>query len=204
MSTTRRGILGAALAGPLLGQFAGGSSHAAAAGSLGTISDGWIEIRWTPQAQALLDKFQAVVEAVAPAQLVTDARGSALRFPVRSGEGDPSMTNLAGAHGDGALDGGFAVRTSNGHFRVTELRGGMQDGLVSGKALVNGMEVGHSAAYRPALAEGRLTNNSVPLGQPMKIRLADVPLRPTPRSWTPTPPRSARRRRSPPTRFWPT
>jgi len=60
-----RSVLGAALAAPLLAQFAGTASGATAAGTLGTVSEGWVEVRWTPQAEEYLDRFKAVVEAVA-------------------------------------------------------------------------------------------------------------------------------------------
>lgn len=73
MSTTRRMVLSAALATPLLAQFTGTASGATADDRWGTVSDGWVEVRWTAQAQAQLDRFEAVVEAVAPAQLVKDS-----------------------------------------------------------------------------------------------------------------------------------
>ncbi|MET7728612.1 hypothetical protein [Streptomyces mirabilis] len=180
MSTARRSVLGAALAAPLLAQFTGSASGATAAGTLGTVSDGWVEVRWTPQAQEYLDRFKAVVGAVAPAQLVKDARGPAIRFPVRSGAGDPSLANRSKAHGNGGLDGGIAVSTPEGKVRVNDLEGVLQDGLASGKCVVNGVDVGHRSVFRPGADEGLLTTESVPLGKPMKVRLAEVPLRPTP------------------------
>lgn len=114
----------------------------AAPGTLGTVSEGWVEVRWTEQAQALLDRFQAAVEAVAPAQLVQDAQGWAIRFPVRSGQGDLSAADPPKAHGDGRLDGGADIRTSDGNVRVTGLGGALQDGPASGKCVVNGVDVG--------------------------------------------------------------
>ncbi|MGK4585868.1 hypothetical protein [Kitasatospora sp. HPMI-4] len=180
MSATRRGVLGAALTAPLLAQFTGTASGTTAAGTLGTVSDGWVEVRWTPRAQEQLDRFQAVVEAVAPARLVTDARGTAIRFPVRSGAGDPSPAKPSKAHGNGRLDGGIAVSTPNGDVRVTELEGVLQDGLAFGRCAVNGVDIGHRSVFRPGADEGLLTTESVALGRPMKVRLAEVPLRPTP------------------------
>ncbi|MGV4989122.1 hypothetical protein ACVB8X_43065 [Streptomyces sp. NRAIS4] len=182
MSTTRRSMLSAALTAPLLAQFTGTASGATADGTLGTLSDGWVEARWTPQAQEQLDRLHAVVEAVAPAQLVKDARGSAVRFPVRSSQGDPSLVNPPKAHGAGMLDGGLTVRTATGTFQVTDISGLLQDGLAAGKCAVNGVDVAHGSVFRCDLAEGLLTTDSAPLGQPMKVRLAEVPLRPTPES----------------------
>ncbi|HWG24366.1 hypothetical protein [Actinospica sp.] len=179
MNTTRRSALGAALAAPLLTRFTGTASADAAPGKLGSISDGWVEVRWTQEAQTQLEKFGAVVEAVAPARLVTDASGPGVRFPVRSGAGDPSLTELPKAQGDGALEGGIVVRTANGSVTLTELSSDLRSELAAGKCLVNGVSAGHDAAVRCGLAEGVLTTESVPPGKPMKVRLADVPLRPT-------------------------
>ncbi|MDH6122554.1 hypothetical protein ABH930_006833 [Kitasatospora sp. GAS204A] len=180
MSTTRRVVLSAALAAPLLAQFTGTASGATADGKWGTVSDGWVEVRWTAQAQAQLDRFEAVVEAVAPAQLVRDSGGSAVRFPVRSGTGDASLTNLPKAQGDGVLDGGVAVRTSSGTFQLVNLESVLQDGVASGKCVVNGVDVGHHAVVRCGLAEGLLTADTVPVGLPLKVQLSEVPLRATP------------------------
>ncbi|TWV32551.1 hypothetical protein FRZ03_33210 [Streptomyces misionensis] len=178
MSATRRSVLGAAMAAPLLAQFTG--TAAADTAGLGTVSDGWIEVRWTERAQALLDRFQAVVEPVAPARLVEDAKGKAIRFPVRSGQGDPALADPQRAHGDARLGGGVQVRTPDATVRVTDLEGVLRDGLASGKAVANGVEVGHRAVVRPEWHEGVLRTESVPLGEPMRVRIADVPLRPTP------------------------
>lgn len=178
MSTDRRTVLGAALAAPLLAQFTGAAS-AAADEKWGTISEGWVEVRWTEQVQAELDRLGVVVEAVAPAELVKDSRGSAVRFPVRSGKGDPSLKSLPKAEGDGVLDGGIAVRTPTGNARVVNLRGVLRDGLASGKCEVNGVEVGHRSVFRCAVSEGLLTTGDVPVGQPLKVRINKVPLHPT-------------------------
>lgn len=167
------------MAAPLLAQFAGTAS-AAADDKWGTISDGWVEVRWTEQVQAELDRVGAVVEAVAPARLFRDSRGPAVRFPVRSGKGDPSLKRLPKAKGDGALEGGIAVSTPNGSFRVVNLQSVLQDGLASGKCTVNGIEAGHRSVFRCGLAEGLLTTSNVPVGQPLKARVSDVPLHSTP------------------------
>lgn len=184
MSTTRRSMLGAALAGPLLGWLTGTAAGAVdggtdRAGKLGTLTDGWVEVRWTAEAQAQLDRFDAMVDVVAPARMVLDGRGPAVHLPIRSAQGDPSLANPPRAHGDGALDGGVSVRTSKGDYRVVNLAGAIQDGLGSGRCEVGGAEMGHRSAFRCGLAEGKLTAQPVPAGHPMKVRLSEVPLRPT-------------------------
>ncbi|MTE22408.1 hypothetical protein F0L17_25560 [Streptomyces sp. TRM43335] len=179
MSTTRRTVLGTALAAPLLSRFTGTAS-ATTEDTWGTVSDGWVEVRWTEQVQAELDRLGAVVEAVAPARLVKDSRGSAVRFSVRSGTGDPSLTDLPEARGDGALDGGITVRSPAGVFRIVNPESLLQDGVASGKCVVNGVEVGHHSMFRCGLAEGLLSTGDAPLGRPLTVRLGEVPLRPTP------------------------
>jgi hypothetical protein len=172
-------VLGAAVAAPLLARFTGTASGAAPDGMWGTISDGWVEVRWTSRAQAQLDRFGAVVEAVEPARPVEDSRGAAVRFPVRSGTGDPSLTDLPRAQGNGLLDGGIAVRTPTGDLRVTDLGSVLQDELLSGRCVVNGVDVGHRSVFRCGLAEGLLTTGGAAPGRPLRIRLGEVPLRPT-------------------------
>ncbi|MGW1177955.1 hypothetical protein ACWD4P_30050 [Kitasatospora sp. NPDC002543] len=184
MSTTRRSLLGAALAAPLLGWLTGTAAGAVdggtdRTGTLGTLSDGWVEVRWTPEAQAQLDRFHAMVDVVAPARMVHDDRGPAVHLPIRSALGDPSLANPPEAHGDGALDGGVCVSTSKGDYRVVNLVGAIKDGLGSGRCEVSGAEMGHRSAFRCGLTEGELTADPVPAGQPMKVRLSGVPLRPT-------------------------
>ncbi|MCX4548664.1 hypothetical protein [Streptomyces sp. NBC_01500] len=179
MSTNRRTVLGAALAAPLLAQFMGTTS-AAADEKWGTISEGWVEVRWTEQVQAELNRLGAVVEAVAPAELVKDGGGPGVRFPVRSGTGDPSLKSLPEAAGDGVLDGGITVRTPTGTAQVVHVQGILKDGLASGKCVVNGVDVSHRSAFRCALSEGLLTTGNTPFGQPLKVRINKVPLHPTP------------------------
>lgn len=184
MSATRRGILGVAVAAPLLAQFTGTAAAADADSKWGSISDGWVEVRWTEQAQALLDQYGAVVTAVAPARSVSDDRGPALRFPVRTGQGDPSLNDLPMAQGDGALDGGITVSTPNGEFRVRQLGSTLADGTASGSCEINGVEVGHRAVFRLGLDDGRLTaGGASAAAQPLPVRVDDVPLRATPQMW---------------------
>ncbi|MFJ6618646.1 hypothetical protein ACIQOW_13855 [Kitasatospora sp. NPDC091335] len=187
MSTTRRMLLGAALIAPLLGRFTGtaagavdgGTGSTGSTGRLGTLSDGWVELRWTPEAQTQLDRFQAMVEAVAPARLVLGEHGMSVRLPIQAAQGDPSLADPPKAYGDGALDGGVSVRTSQGVYRVVDLVGAIKDGLGSGRCEVSGAEMGHRSAFRCGLTEGKLTAAPVPAGQPMKVRLSEAPLRPT-------------------------
>ncbi|MGW1158565.1 hypothetical protein ACWD48_10120 [Streptomyces sp. NPDC002519] len=179
MSTTRRGVLGAAMSAPLLARFTQTATAASTPATWGTFSDGWVEVRWTPQAQTQLDRFGAVVEAIAPAQLIKDARGSAVRFPLRSGAGDPSLASLPDAQGTGLLGGGLAVRTATGRFQVTSLESVLHNGQASGTCVVNGADLGHRSVFRCGLAEGRLLADPVPPGRPLPLRLRDLPLRPT-------------------------
>ncbi|MEV7187966.1 hypothetical protein [Kitasatospora sp. NPDC093102] len=184
MSTTRRSLLGATLAAPLLGWLTGTAAGAGdggtdRAGRFGTLSDGWVEVRWTPEAQAQLDRLHAMVDVVAPARMVLNDRGPAVRLPIRSAQGDPSLANPPKAHGDGALNGGVSVRTPQGVYQVVNLAGAIEDGLGSGRCEVGGAEMGQRSAFHCGLAEGKLTAQPVPAGQPMKVRLSGVPLRPT-------------------------
>ncbi|MBT2425992.1 hypothetical protein AMK21_24740 [Streptomyces sp. CB00316] len=174
MSATRRNVLGAALAAPLLAQFAGTAS--AADEKYGTVSDGWVEVRWSHPVQAELDRMGAVVEAVAPAEMVKSSGGPAVRFPVRSGKGDPSLTKLPKAKGNGALDGGVSVRSPLGNVLLTDLEGALKDELASGKCKVNGLAVEHTSALRCGAEKGKLSTDKVPVGQPLKVRLSEVPL----------------------------
>jgi hypothetical protein len=161
-----------------MAQFTGTAS--AADDKWGTVSDAWVEVRWTEQAQAELDRLGAVVEAVAPARLVRNSRGPAVRFPVRSGRGGPSPRRLPEAGGSGVLEGGIAVRTPTGEFQVVNPESVLRDGVASGKCTVNGVEVGHRSVFRCGLAEGLLTTGRTPVGQPLTVRIGEVPLRPTP------------------------
>ncbi|MFJ6570800.1 hypothetical protein ACIQNU_25625 [Streptomyces sp. NPDC091292] len=179
MTANRRTVLGAALTAPLLAQFTGTAS-AAADEKWGTISDAWVEVRWTTQVQAELDRWEAVVEAVAPAELVKDGGGTAVRFPVRSGQGDPSLANPAKASGDGVLDGGITVRTPKGNAQVVNLQSVLKDGLASGKCVLNGVDLGHRSVFRCAVSEGSLTTGTAAVGKPLKVRIDKVPLHATP------------------------
>ncbi|QNP75371.1 hypothetical protein IAG44_42205 [Streptomyces roseirectus] len=178
MDTSRRSVLGAVMAAPLLAQFTGAPDAVADDGSLGTVSEASAVVRWTPLGELLLGRFGATVSAVEPATLGED--GKSVRFPVASGEGDPSLVNPGQAHGNGRLAGGVEIRVPEATVRVTELQGFLRDGVAWGTCVVNGLDVGHKAAVRPGLDAGVLQVESVPLGKPMKVKVTDVPLRPTP------------------------
>ncbi|SDM54120.1 hypothetical protein [Allokutzneria albata] len=182
MGTTRRTLLGGALTAPFLAHFTATAVSATPNEKWGSVSDAWVEIRWTRHAQAQLDRFQATVAAVAPAKLVKDADGIAMRFPVRTATGDPSLARLAQAQGSGRLDGGVIVRAPSGEARVVNLESVLTDGMISGKCTVNGIEGGAQSVCRCDLAKGRLVAAPVPPGQPMKIRITGVPVRPTEQS----------------------
>lgn len=72
------------------------------------------------------------------------------------------------------------MRTPSGTFQLVGLESVLQDGVASGKCVVNGVDVGHHAVVRCGLAEGLLSAESVPVGQPLKVQLSEVPLRATP------------------------
>ncbi|MCE7079543.1 hypothetical protein [Streptomyces sp. ST2-7A] len=178
MGTTRRNVLGATAAVPLLARFAETAS-AADGDRYGRVSDGWVEVRWAPLVREELDRLGAVVRAVAPARLVEDAHGSAIRFPVNPVKGDPSPESPQRARGDGGLQGGVAVRTPIGNLRLTHLTGVLEDGLASGRCTINGLEVEHHPAFRCGLTEGRLITEPTRDGGVMRVRMVEVPLRPT-------------------------
>jgi len=72
------------------------------------------------------------------------------------------------------------VRTATGTVRLTDLHSDLQGELASGQCKVNGVNADHESAFRCGLAEATLTTDSAPPGTPMKLRLAEVPLRATP------------------------
>lgn len=184
MSMTRRTILGGALAAPFLFQLAGIAPAEGADETLGTVSGGWMEIRWTPQAKAQLDLFSATIEPIAPATWATDETGNraGLRFPVASGTGDPSLSSPQAAHSSSRCEGGMVVRNPTIRFEITDLRPALADQVVSGAYKVNGVESGGESLLRCDLAQGRLLADPVPAGQPQTIRLEGVPLYFTPES----------------------
>jgi hypothetical protein len=179
MGTTRRAALSGMLAVPLLVQSTTTALGATPNDKFGTVSKGWVEIRWTPQVQAQLERVGARVEPVAPAELVKDRDGMGLRFPVRSGAGDPALTSLTHAQGSGILDGGLVAHTPTGEIRIAALEGVLRDGLASGTWTVNGMSVSMPSMFRCGPGEGRVAAEPAPPGQPITIKLSGMPVRPT-------------------------
>ena len=184
MSTTRRTILGGALAAPFLAQFAGTAAGEVADATLGTVSGGWLEIRWTPQAKSQMDLLSVSVEPIAPATWVTDDAGRrmGIRFPGRSGTGDPSVNHWQAAHGDGHADGGVVVRSLTNRFEITDLRPTLDDGVVSAAYKINGVENSSQSLMHGDMSQGRFLADPVPPGQPQTIRVEDVPVYATPES----------------------
>lgn len=167
------------LGAPLLAPFTATAAGATSDDRLGGVSDAWVEIRWTTPVRAQLEKVQAKVEALAPARLVQDGDGAGIRFPVLSGTGDPAPSSLPQAHGTGMLDGGVVIRTPTEEFRITKLEGVLRDGVGSGRCTVGGVDVGMQSVLRCGLGEGRFTAESVPPGQPVRMQLSGMPVRPT-------------------------
>jgi hypothetical protein len=147
---------------------------------LGTISGEWVELWWTPKTRKQLDLFSAEVMPVAPATSVTDNGRNGVHFPVRSGAGALSLTELSQARGSGQADGGLVVRTGMWRFEVARLRASLENQLVSGEYTLNGVESGGQSLLRCDSSQGRLVADPVPAGEPLTIRVEDVPLYATP------------------------
>lgn len=182
MSTTRRTILGGALAAPFLAYSAGTASGASPNATWGTVSGGHVDIWWTSQAQRQLDLSQATVTPIAPATALRDGTRRGVRFPIRSGTGPLSLDDLSQAQGTGLLDGGLVIRTLTGQFEITQLQPAVDSGVASGTYHVNGVEGSGQSLLRYDAAAGRLLADPVRAGQPLPIRLEDVPVYATPES----------------------
>jgi hypothetical protein len=183
MSTTRRTILSGALAAPFLAQFAGTASSETSDPTWGTLSGGWGEIRWTPEAEAQLDQFNATMEPIAPATWVTDdGRNVGVRFPASSGTGDPSLSDVRNAHGQGQLEGGVRLQTSTGRFEFNQGRLELANQLFSGTCELNGVEYSGQSLMRCDVEQAHVLADPVPAGQPLTIRVVDVPVRLTEQS----------------------
>lgn len=179
MSTTRRTILSGALAVPFFASLPGTASADTPDETFGTASGGFVEILWTRQVQDQLNLYNATVETLAPATLITKNGRKGVRFPVLSGAGDPSLGNLAAARGSGAVDGGLTVWTARGRLEVTQLRPALENEVISGTCKANGVESGGQPMLRCDSASGTLKANPVRAGQPLPIRMENVPVRPT-------------------------
>ena len=183
MSVTRRSVLNGVLVAPFLAGLAGTAFGATPQESSGTVSGGWVELRWTPQAREQLQQLKVTAEPVAPAVAITDnGTPVGVRFPIRSATGDPSLSDLSQAQGSAVLDGGMRVRGPMGQFEFAQLRPTLGDELGSGTCTVNGVEMSAQSLLRCSPAQGRLLASSVPAGQPLPIRIESVPVYPTPES----------------------
>ncbi|MBV8930969.1 MAG: hypothetical protein JOZ47_10770 [Kutzneria sp.] len=184
MSVTRRtvlsGALGGALAAPFLAQFGGTAFGATPNATWGTVSSGWVELRYSSEALAQFDHLHAVVEHIAPATAITE-NGTTVgaRFPIHSATGNPALTNLPQAEGNALLDGGVMVRAPMGQFTFTQLRPTLDNELASCTYTVNGVESSGQSLLRCGASQGRLLAHPVPAGQPLSIRIERVPVYPT-------------------------
>ncbi|MCF3105450.1 hypothetical protein IPZ58_28235 [Streptomyces roseoverticillatus] len=180
MTTTRRMMLGGAVAVPMLGLMASPASASVQGGQQwGTVTGGWVEVWWTPQAQAELDRIGATVEATTPAELVQDGQNRGVRFPVAESVWSPSPTNLGQVQGRGALAGGLSVRARRGEVRLSDMKGFLQGEEATGRYTVNGTDAGVHPVFRVGLAEGRFTMEPAGPGQAVRMGASGVPLYPT-------------------------
>jgi hypothetical protein len=179
MSTTRRTVLGGALTAPLLAHLTGTASGDTQDATYGHVSRGALEFYWSPQTQTHLGLLGATVTAVAPARFVTNKGRKGILFPIRSGTGDPALSNPPQARGSGEADGGLVARTSTGKFEFTRMQCTLEDELISGKCLVNGVESARQSLLRCDSSKGRLLAAPVPPGQPLTVRIEEVPVYPT-------------------------
>lgn len=102
-----------------------------------------------------------------------------MRFPIRSGTGEPSLSNPEQARGSGEVDGGVVVRTLTGQYTVTHLRPALDSELVSATYEVNGVESSGQSLLRCGSDGRTIIADPVPAGQPQTIRVENVPLRQT-------------------------
>jgi hypothetical protein len=168
------------LAAPFLASFTGTASGETQDATWGTLSEGYVDIWLTPQSKRQLDLYQATVTPIAPATMLTDGDRVGVRFPARSGTGALSLDNLPRSRGTGLADGGLAIQAPMGRFELTQLQPTLGDELASGRCLVNGVESGGESLLRYDLGAGRLLADPVPAGQPLKVRVEEVPVYPTP------------------------
>jgi hypothetical protein len=182
MSTTRRTILSGALAAPFLVNAAGTAAGTTQDARWGTVSDGYVDLWLTSQAQRQLDLWQATATPIAPATALTDGGRKGVRFPIRSGTGELWLNDLSQTHGTGLLDGGMIIRTLTGQFEITQLQPAIENGQASGTYQLNSVEGSGQSLLRYDAATGRLLADPVPAGHPLKVRIEEVPVYPTPES----------------------
>ncbi|WP_146771984.1 hypothetical protein [Lentzea atacamensis] len=162
---------------PLLAHAAMAPAAADASTTIGVGEGGWIEIVWAPQAQAEMDQRGATVEAIAPAELIERNGGRGIRFPVRSAQGDPSLSNPAHTQGTGVADGGLILRVASTEVRVTRLAGDVRDEQISGRYMVNDVDAGMQPVFRWRATEGDLAVVPGAPGKPVELKISDLPVR---------------------------
>lgn len=179
MSVSRRSVLSGALATPLLAHTA---TEAVADTSAATLTggNGWIEILWTSEAQTEMGRAGTIVEPIAPATVIERNGRRGLRFPLRSIQGDPSLSDPAHAQGTAVADGGFVWRNESAEVRITRLSGVVRDERLSGRYQVNDVDAGMQPMFTWSAAEGEFTVVPGLLGQPSATKISDLPARMTP------------------------
>jgi hypothetical protein len=176
MDVSRRAVLGAALASPLLVS-ATMAPAAEASTATATSEGGWFELVWTPLAQATIDQL-GTLEAVAPVQAIERDGRRGLRFPV-SAQGDPSPTSPAHAQLTGASDGGFLLRNASTQLRITQLRGDIRNEELSARYMLNDVDSGMQPMFTWRSAEGDFSVVPGAAGGPVQLRMANLPVRMT-------------------------
>jgi len=151
-----------------------------AAGATGTGGDGWVEVLWTAPAQEQWGLLDVTVEPIAPAESVERDGRRGLWFPVRSAQGDPSMTDPATAEGVGELGGGFVARTLLAELRYTQLAGVLRNEQMSGRCMVNGADAGMRPMFTWRATDGDISIVPGTSGRPTLLRVSELPVRPTP------------------------
>lgn len=170
------------MAAPFLAYSAGTASGVTPDATWGTASEGYVDLWLTPEARGQLEKFQAAMTPIAPATSLTDGDRVGVRFPIRSGTGALSLNNLPRSQGTGLLAGGLVIQGPTGRFEITQLHPTVDNELASGRCMVNGVESGGESLVRCDAGSGRLLADPVPQGQPLKVRIEEVSMYPTPQS----------------------
>jgi hypothetical protein len=170
------------LAAPFLVNAAGTAAGATQDATWGTVSDGYVDLWPTSRSQRQLDLWRATMTPIAPATALTDGSRKGVRFPIRSGTGALPLNNLSQTQGTGLLDGGMMIRTLTGQFKIAKLQPAIENGQTSGTYQLNSVESSGQSLLRYDAGAGRLLAEPAPAGQPLNVRIEDVPVYPTPES----------------------
>lgn len=174
MDVSRRVLLGAALASPLL--ISATTAPAAQASSATATSEGgWFELVWTPEAQTAMDLL-GTLDAIAPAELVECDGRRGLRFPVAA-QGDPSAASPDRAQLTGTCDGGFVARNASTELRVTQLRGDIRNQELSARYMLNDVDSGMQPMFVWRATEGDFSVIPGAPGEPVQLKMSDLPVR---------------------------